>query len=86
MTKRQANIYKAIKDGYCSAREYAMNSSKEQLKEEFRYQFYLSSINELKTISELSYMFHLFNEVCEIEPSEYERVNMLSLDFSDLGS
>ena len=86
MTKRQANIYRAIKEGYCSAIEYAMNSTKEELKTEFRCQFYLACKKELTTISQLSYLFHLFNEVCEIEPSEFERANLLDLDFSDIES
>lgn len=86
MTKRQANIYKAIKEGYNDARTYWLNSSAEEFKREFRSQYYLASKNELTTISQLSYLFHLCENLYEVI-EDYEEINeLLSLDFSDVES
>lgn len=86
MTKRQANIYNAIKEGCRDARTFWMNSSAEEFKREFRSQFYLASKNELTTISQLSYLFHLYENLYEVI-EDYEEIDeLLSLNFSDIHS
>lgn len=86
MTKRQANIYKAIKEGCRDAQTFWLNSTADELKREFREQYYLASKNELTTISQLSYLFHLCENLYEVV-EDYEEINeLLSLNFSDIGS
>ena len=87
MTKRQANIYQAIKEGCRDAETFFLNSTTVEYKRELRQQLYLFKKSELTTISQISYLFHLDEQLWELEDitaEEYEELH--SLDFSDLGS
>lgn len=86
MTKRQSNIYNAIKEGCRDAELFWLDSSAEEFKREFRSQYYLASKNELTTISQLSYLFHLYENLYEVI-EDYEEIDeLLSLNFSDIES
>lgn len=86
MTKRQANIYNAIKEGCRDAEMFYLDSTADEFKREFRGQFYLASKNELTTISQLSYLFHLYENLYEVI-EDYEEIDeLLSHDFSDIES
>ena len=87
MTKRQANIYKAIKEGCRDAETFFLNSSADEFKRELRQQLYLFKKSELTTISQLSYLFHLDEQLWELEDITAEEYDELhSLDFSDIQS
>lgn len=87
MTKRQANIYKAIKEGCRDAETFIVNSTPTEFVRELRQQLYLFKKSELTTISQISYLFHLDEhlwELDEITAEEYDELH--SLNFSDIES
>lgn len=87
MTKRQANIYKAIKEGCRDAETFFLNSTANEFKKELRQQLYLFKKSELTTISQISYLFHLDEQLWELDDitgEEYDELH--SLDFSDIES
>lgn len=86
MTKRQGNIYNAIKEGCRDAETFWLNSSEKEFIREFRSQYYLASKNELTTISQLSYLFHLYEKLFEVVEDNEELAALLSHDFSDIES
>jgi hypothetical protein len=87
MTKRQANIYKAIKEGCRDAETFFLNSTANEFKRELRQQLYLFKKSELTTISQISYLFHLDEKLWELDDitgEEYDELH--SLNFSDIES
>ena len=87
MTKRQANIYKSIQEGCRDAETFFLNSTADEFKRELREQLYLFRKSELTTISQISYLFHLDEQLWELDDitaKEYDELH--SLDFSDIES
>ena len=65
---------------------FYLDATADEFKREFRGHFYLASMHELTTISQLSYLFHLYENLNEVI-EDYEEIDeLLSHDYSDIHS